>query len=40
MASATAESYMDSLPDFVKLAEAYGDLPVLRATKLSELDGI
>ena len=34
-----AESYMDSLPDFVKLAGAYG-FTGLRATKLSELDGV
>ena len=32
-----AESYMDSLPDFVKLAEAFGAMG-LRATKPSELD--
>jgi len=32
-----AESYTDSLPDFVKLAEAYGAVG-LRATKAAELD--
>ncbi len=32
-----AESYMDSLPDFVKLAEAFGAVG-LRATEVSELD--
>jgi acetolactate synthase-1/2/3 large subunit len=34
-----AESYTASLPDFVKLAEAYG-LTGLRATKPSEVDGV
>ncbi len=34
-----AESYTASLPDFVKLAEAYG-VKGLRATKPSELDGV
>ena len=34
-----SESYMDSLPDFVKLAEAFGATG-LRATKPSELDGV
>ena len=34
-----SESYMDSLPDFVKLAEAFGAVG-LRATKPSELDGV
>ena len=34
-----SESYMDSLPDFVKLAEAFGAVG-LRATKPSELDGL
>ena len=33
-----SESYMDSLPDFVKLAEAYGCVGI-RAEKPSELDG-
>ncbi|WP_242480611.1 acetolactate synthase 3 large subunit [Rhodovibrio sodomensis] len=32
-----AESYTDSLPDFVKLAEAYGAVGI-RATKAAELD--
>jgi acetolactate synthase-1/2/3 large subunit len=32
-----SESYMESLPDFVKMAEAFG-LRGLRATKLSEMD--
>ena len=32
-----SESYMESLPDFVKMAEAFG-MKGLRATKLSELD--
>lgn len=32
-----SESYMDSLPDFVALAEAYG-IKGLRATKVSEVD--
>jgi acetolactate synthase-1/2/3 large subunit len=32
-----SESYMDSLPDFVKLAEAYG-IKGLRASKVSEVD--
>jgi acetolactate synthase-1/2/3 large subunit len=32
-----SESYMDSLPDFVKLAESFGATG-LRATKPSELD--
>ena len=34
-----SESYMDSLPDFVKLAEAFGCVG-LRATKVSEVDDI
>jgi acetolactate synthase I/II/III large subunit len=34
-----AESYMDSLPDFVKLAEAFGAVG-LRATKASEVDDV
>ncbi len=34
-----AESYMDSLPDFVKLAEAFGAVG-LRATKPDEVDGV
>ena len=34
-----AESYMDSLPDFVRLAEAFGAVG-LRATKPSEVDGL
>jgi len=34
-----SESYMDSLPDFVKLAEAFGAVG-LRATKPDELDGL
>jgi acetolactate synthase-1/2/3 large subunit len=34
-----SESYMDSLPDFVKLAEAYGILG-LRASKVSEVDKV
>ncbi|MBN35113.1 MAG: acetolactate synthase 3 large subunit [Rhodospirillaceae bacterium] len=34
-----SESYMDSLPDFVKLAEAFGAVG-LRATKPGELDGV
>jgi acetolactate synthase-1/2/3 large subunit len=34
-----SESYMDSLPDFVKLAESFGAVG-LRATKPSELDGV
>jgi acetolactate synthase-1/2/3 large subunit len=34
-----AESYMDSLPDFVKLAEAFGAVG-LRATKPAEVDGL
>ena len=34
-----AESYSESLPDFVKLAEAYG-VKGLRATKPSELDAV
>jgi acetolactate synthase-1/2/3 large subunit len=33
-----SESYMDSLPDFVRLAEAFG-LKGMRCEKLSELDG-
>jgi acetolactate synthase-1/2/3 large subunit len=33
-----SESYMDSLPDFVKLAEAYGAVG-MRAEKPAELDG-
>jgi acetolactate synthase-1/2/3 large subunit len=33
-----SESYMESLPDFVKLAEAHG-IKGLRATKVSEVDG-
>jgi len=34
-----SESYMDSLPDFVKLAEAFGGVG-MRATKTSELDDV
>jgi acetolactate synthase-1/2/3 large subunit len=34
-----AESYMDSLPDFVKLAEAFGAVG-LRATRPDEVDGV
>jgi len=34
-----AESYMDSLPDFVKLAEAFGGVG-LRASTIDELDGV
>jgi acetolactate synthase I/II/III large subunit len=34
-----SESYMDSLPDFVKLAEAYGGVG-MRCDKPSELDGM
>ena len=34
-----SESYMESLPDFVKMAEAFG-MKGLRATKLSEMDGM
>jgi len=34
-----SESYMDSLPDFVKLAEAYG-IKGLRASKVSEVDQV
>lgn len=34
-----SESYMDSLPDFVKLADAYG-IKGLRATKISEVDNV
>ncbi len=34
-----AESYMESLPDFVKLAEAFGAVG-LRAEKTSDLDGV
>ena len=34
-----SESYMDALPDFVALAEAFG-LKGLRATKPSEVDGV
>jgi len=34
-----SESYSDSLPDFVKLAEAFG-AHGLRASKVSELDGV
>ncbi len=34
-----SESYMDSLPDFVKLAEAFGAVG-LRAEKVSELDDL
>ena len=34
-----AESYMDSLPDFVKLAEAFGAVG-LRAERPSEVDGL
>jgi acetolactate synthase I/II/III large subunit len=34
-----SESYMDSLPDFVKLAEAYGGVG-MRCEKPSELDGM
>lgn len=34
-----SESYMESLPDFVKLAEAYG-LKGIRANKVSEVDSV
>jgi acetolactate synthase-1/2/3 large subunit len=34
-----SESYMESLPDFVKLAEAFGAVG-LRATKPAEVDGV
>lgn len=34
-----SESYMDSLPDFIKLADAYG-MKGLRTSKVSELDGL
>jgi acetolactate synthase-1/2/3 large subunit len=34
-----SESYMESLPDFVKLAEAFGAVG-LRATKPDEVDGL
>src|SRR5438046_10344303 len=34
-----AESYMDSLPDFVKLAEAFGAVG-LRAEKPGDVDGL
>jgi acetolactate synthase-1/2/3 large subunit len=34
-----SESYMESLPDFVKLAEAFG-ASGLRVSKPSELDGV
>ncbi len=34
-----SESYMDSLPDFVKLAEAFGAVG-LRASKPGEVDGL
>ncbi|HEX6012914.1 MAG TPA: biosynthetic-type acetolactate synthase large subunit, partial [Geminicoccaceae bacterium] len=34
-----AESYMDALPDFVKLAEAFGAVG-LRASTIDELDGV
>lgn len=34
-----SESYMESLPDFVKLAESFG-MKGLRATKLSEMDAM
>lgn len=34
-----SESYMDALPDFMKLADAYG-IKGLRATKPSEVDGV
>ena len=34
-----AESYMDSLPDFVKLADTFG-MVGLRATKASEVDDV
>lgn len=34
-----SESYMDALPDFVKLAEAYG-IKGLRASKVSEVDAV
>ncbi len=37
--SRRAESYMDSLPDFVKLAEAFGARG-LRATRVGELDEV
>jgi acetolactate synthase-1/2/3 large subunit len=33
-----SETYMSSLPDFVKLAESFG-MAGLRATKVSEVDG-
>ena len=33
-----SESYMDSLPDFVKLAEAYGHVG-MRIEKLSDVEG-
>jgi acetolactate synthase-1/2/3 large subunit len=33
-----SESYMDALPDFVKLAEAYGGLTGLRCTKVEDVD--
>jgi acetolactate synthase-1/2/3 large subunit len=33
-----AESYMDALPDFVKLAEAYGHVG-MRIEKPSDIDG-
>jgi acetolactate synthase-1/2/3 large subunit len=34
-----AESYMDSLPDFVKLAEAFGAVG-MRATRPGDVDGL
>ena len=34
-----ASSYLDTTPDFVKLAEAYGAVG-LRANKVSDLDGV
>ena len=34
-----SETYMDALPDFVKLAESFGALG-LRATKPDEVDGV
>jgi acetolactate synthase-1/2/3 large subunit len=34
-----ASSYLDTTPDFVKLAEAYGAVG-LRANKVGELDGV
>ena len=37
MATGMSQSYMEALPDFVKLAEAYGARGI-RATKPTELD--